>query len=1679
MSGLHDVDDAFREVQLGLVSVLLDLLASSDSTDQAPNEAVLEPVISAVADELRSLGPKALFIRSAAAAKPSIELLLDGSLVSEHSEPTVDGGIALGGVHATTQRDNCDPANVLKSSSDTFWSSALDVSASSLRVQLPNPVYLSKIDIQWHTGQGLKAVPESYEISVAGASELGRAGGQGNFAQVGKSISPDSLPPEQLTSQTIAIDAVVSSLRIDMKGLCKSTPSQEGAKTSASMVIKEKCHAIRRLRFWVPSSNGVHVAPGLTMLQLQQLLLKGTQRHNSESCLTQSLTGLMQLGLVTGSLHALLQTVQALITPHQRERRESDDQHFDGGGSRPSPPSTRDIPRAALPYVQTFADALVEAVDEEVESHCHGAAGNANLNTHVSLQPRFDPDTKSSSVTLQNHNTSIKTGSSEKCCVYGLNGFKVGRAAWEFRCDCDNVSDECFCYGAATKPMTSSSYDSSSSNLFVIRAYNGYSYSQGSQGKFVAKIRPNDVVRFELDCAAGEIRCRINTTDHGVVFSGLKGKEVFPAMASYGSNRTATFTKLECWDNPTYYESHDISPNIAFADLMAAAMGLEVPRITTTPAINMDHLITGHYCPNGILDPHDAPVLGSAAAPSSSATVATPIVVNGVKRPTGFALFPRTAAGAHANSQSVDGVTKGGPGAASVTMPLTVPIHHSTKGTGDAAAKPLPQDTADMLLPGQDASPTVSRRPYEFFVGRVAVDDSTFNDFELEQPTDGPGTGITPVIVRVYGSVATDLHQKPTKAGRAFFFENTLLWESPPMHRPTDSHFVRVRVTGFNALTITASPVPSVAAAGAGSEAKKHRFARTVWCDAKLLQPRDWSWCDGPRSSICTGTQPPFVLTTAPSSAAASSAAVGQLSIGLARFILSRLCFASEAYAASAAEAVATVNADSKRASDGTQVRRGGLGGDGGDGTAGAGAAGRLRTWLDASVAAIAMHAKLAELSPADAVKCTRPSSKDVEIVRRFLAKGPVQPFASDARGATFTLIGQLLELCWPLAAREAASSIAAPQPTTAGVVATAAALPPMPDPAAQQSSLPSASSRSSATTSPRSENVDAPALPLHATRAAGGVTFRPGADGGAVVSYAPASISGSQGHSQQKQYSDDGTTPWTSIVRYLLRLLKSHFTVLSALGTPLASLGIRATGAGIGYGDGAKATDSLKHHKTNGKRSASPHNSSSSSRRGVVDEVQTASHLMDEQSAVVLQSTLRSMCGVGDAYSNHVIPGLTQSSMFGSDADKLLGPDAVPHALLRSTAGKQLEPSLAPVRRLLQAIVDDATATASAEGAADSQPTQAPGVTKPTAAVQASSPVSLHTLAAEVMDAGLPILYPTPEDRRALMGSLMARGATVEVHFRFPALRPLPAPEQGKGSAASGSQDSESKDKKGDGGSSKKDNDKDKPKSPAADDAVSKQLHGAARARAEMQHAEAVADPANAAPIRRDPRFDRAILCLQMEVERLGWRSALHGTWGRSIHLLVEVPPSVVGSPPQQQQLPSHSQSPTGRISGGDGDRGRQTAAASARKSTNVSDGVDFLERGIARAFDRAGFPVPWSVPGGCPDPGIPLKIERFLDWTALERDTNRPTGAAATESASSSSSTAAAQYGIARVYPRAAAAFDDISDGVQRLAMSQGGPLHHLYKQHAEVMPSPDQHPRSTTGSRVRVKYAKKKYF
>eukprot|EP01040_Poterioochromonas_malhamensis_P018698 gene18698-21900_t len=148
--------------------------------------------------------------------------------------------------------------------------------------------------------------------------------------------------------------------------------------------------------------------------------------------------------------------------------------------------------------------------------------------------------------------TFTSTQSTNTCALVNV-GFGAGeKAAWEFLLEDDSNSDECSVFGAARKPLNSRCY-SSSQDLWMRRAYNGYMYAQGSTtGQHMDKIHPGDVVRVEFDGDAGTLSYSVNGGPLELGFSNITD-EVYPACGSYRNSVSIKLLKVEVFQ----YQSED------------------------------------------------------------------------------------------------------------------------------------------------------------------------------------------------------------------------------------------------------------------------------------------------------------------------------------------------------------------------------------------------------------------------------------------------------------------------------------------------------------------------------------------------------------------------------------------------------------------------------------------------------------------------------------------------------------------------------------------------------------------------------------------------------------------------------------------------------------------------------------------------------------------------------------------------------------------------------------------------------------------------------------------------------------------------------------------------------------------------------------------------------------------
>lgn len=154
-------------------------------------------------------------------------------------------------------------------------------------------------------------------------------------------------------------------------------------------------------------------------------------------------------------------------------------------------------------------------------------------------------DDADNSFTIGEQGMTFTSSHSTNTCALVNTSFGPGqRAAWEFSLEQDSMSDECSVFGAARKPLTSRCY-SSSQDLWMRRAYNGYMYAQGaSTGQPMDKIHPGDVVRVEFDGDKGTLAFSVNGSEPEVGFSDIRD-EIYPACGSYRNNVVIKLLKVE------------------------------------------------------------------------------------------------------------------------------------------------------------------------------------------------------------------------------------------------------------------------------------------------------------------------------------------------------------------------------------------------------------------------------------------------------------------------------------------------------------------------------------------------------------------------------------------------------------------------------------------------------------------------------------------------------------------------------------------------------------------------------------------------------------------------------------------------------------------------------------------------------------------------------------------------------------------------------------------------------------------------------------------------------------------------------------------------------------------------------------------------------------------------------
>jgi hypothetical protein len=158
----------------------------------------------------------------------------------------------------------------------------------------------------------------------------------------------------------------------------------------------------------------------------------------------------------------------------------------------------------------------------------------------------FDASAASDDVSIEDNGQVMRsTASSNQYCAVNI-GFRSGRAAWEFKLESDSVNDECSALGAATKPISVASYDSSPS-MWVRRSYNGQLYHGTSVGyPCLARVHPGDIVRVEVDIDNRTMAFRRNGLYEGIAFTDLEG-DIFPVVCTYRCGVVVRLLKVEIW----------------------------------------------------------------------------------------------------------------------------------------------------------------------------------------------------------------------------------------------------------------------------------------------------------------------------------------------------------------------------------------------------------------------------------------------------------------------------------------------------------------------------------------------------------------------------------------------------------------------------------------------------------------------------------------------------------------------------------------------------------------------------------------------------------------------------------------------------------------------------------------------------------------------------------------------------------------------------------------------------------------------------------------------------------------------------------------------------------------------------------------------------------------------------
>jgi hypothetical protein len=447
---------------------------------------------------------------------------------------------------SSTRKSDTDSFAASKALDDTqsFWQSEKAAKSVYWGVKFDAEIPLAQFSLELRS----QSLPETLEVEIMGGEP------RAEWVSVWKKTGKDVLP-------SISVDFPVSTVVLQIRATFTNFASAPVSNTDNSFsIVKARvmayvkkdtftspAQAVDELRQWLLDTAHAAASSNPTVIALEL----------STSVYNGALRGLIGLASASGSLRVLLSVCDALLSTDRVEL----------------PVDCTASVTALVEAVRQQIFAVRHSIDEreymgEVKSRVQGGT------TWGPLEAVFDPKEASSGVTISNEGKTIKSdnGNYNHCLLnWGSDrGFTEGRASWEFRLVEDTDSQvskqlsspahscrngvslvrllQCSCFGASIKPVTSSDYNNSPS-FFMYRSYNGYRYASGSNihSSGDTRVFKGDIIKFDLDFDEGDgvIKVTIKGVSKGPLFTGLRGKEIWPAVAFYGSARVVDIVSVE------------------------------------------------------------------------------------------------------------------------------------------------------------------------------------------------------------------------------------------------------------------------------------------------------------------------------------------------------------------------------------------------------------------------------------------------------------------------------------------------------------------------------------------------------------------------------------------------------------------------------------------------------------------------------------------------------------------------------------------------------------------------------------------------------------------------------------------------------------------------------------------------------------------------------------------------------------------------------------------------------------------------------------------------------------------------------------------------------------------------------------------------------------------------------